>query len=63
MEGDSAILAGWWQVTVVATNFLGEVSESRVHTISTLVPLPLLLQIQVPLPPFYTTKVAKRTRF
>ena len=56
-------LYGWLQVTVIATNFLGEVSEASVHTISALSPLPLLLQILVPLPPFYTTKVAKRTHF
>lgn len=45
-----------YQVTVIATNFLGEASQPAVHSIAALSPLPILLQIQVPLPPFYTTQ-------
>jgi hypothetical protein len=48
---------------VIATNFLGEASEAAVHTISALSPLPLVLQIQVPLPPFFTTQVSNNFPF
>ena len=56
-------VGGGWQVTVIATNFLGEASQAAVHTISALWPLPILLQIQVPLPPFHTTQVSTHLSF